>query len=64
MDFTLAKQSKAPIFSIPIIVYKDGGSTEYYGIGYKIIKYVNNTVKDGVNIRKIQTATWFMQFED
>jgi hypothetical protein len=38
-DFTLSRFDKRPIFAVPIKVYKDGGSVEYYGLGYKVIKY-------------------------
>ena len=31
--------SKGPFFAIPIKTYDDGGTKEYYGIGYKVIKY-------------------------
>lgn len=37
-DYTLSKQNKSPIFSIKVDSYFDGGSTVYYGIGYKVIK--------------------------
>ena len=30
---------KGPFFAIPTITYKDGGTKEYYGLGYKVIKY-------------------------
>lgn len=33
-DFTLSRFNKGPIFSIPTKLYRDGGSVEYYGIGY------------------------------
>lgn len=61
-DFSLAKLNKAPVFSIPIVYHKDGGSTEYYGLGYKIIKYVNLTVQEGPKIVKHDFGTWFMEF--
>ncbi|AFQ43361.1 hypothetical protein [Desulfosporosinus meridiei] len=61
-DFYLAKASKSPVFAIPIVVYKDGGSTEYYGLGYKIIKYVNLTVERGTEVTKMDFGTWFMRF--
>ena len=35
-DFSLAKVNKTPIFATPVIRYKDGGSTEYYGLGYGV----------------------------
>ena len=61
-DFSLAKVNKTPIFAIPVIRYKDGGSTEYYGLGYKIIKYVNLTIERGPEVVKIDFGTWFMRF--
>ena len=62
IDFFLAKLNKSPIFSIPISMHKDGGSTEYYGLGYKVIKYVNltgNNVAEA-EIEKVDFGTWFM----
>lgn len=61
-DFSLAKANKTPIFAIPVIRYKDGGSTEYYGLGYKVIKYVNLTVERGPEVVKIDFGTWLMRF--
>lgn len=61
-DFSLAKANKPPIFAIPVIRYKDGGSTEYYGLGYKVIKYVNLTIERGPEIEKVDFGTWFMKF--
>lgn len=31
--------SAGPFFAIPVHTYKDGGSKEYLGLGYKVIKY-------------------------
>jgi hypothetical protein len=61
-DLSLANSNKSPIFAIPIVRYKDGGSTEYYGLGYKVIKYVDLTVERGPEIVKIDIGTWFMRF--
>lgn len=61
-DFSLARTNKSPIFAIPITIYKDGGSTEYYGLGYKVIKYVNLTVERGTEVVKIDFGTWFLRF--
>ncbi|AET67560.1 hypothetical protein Desor_1940 [Desulfosporosinus orientis DSM 765] len=61
-DFCLAKANRSPVFAIPIVVYKDGGSTEYYGLGYKVIKYANLTVEKGIEVRKIDFGTWFVKF--
>lgn len=60
--FSLAKANKSPVFAIPVIRYKDGGSTEYYGLGYKVIKYVNLTVERGPEVEKIDFGTWLMKF--
>lgn len=35
----VAKYEKGPFFAIKTKTYKDGGTKEYYGIGYKVIKY-------------------------
>ena len=35
----ITKYQKGPIFAIPVKTYQDGGTREYYGIGYKVIKY-------------------------
>jgi len=35
----VSKFQKGPFFAIPLHTYKDGGSKEYYGLGYKVIKY-------------------------
>lgn len=35
----VSRYSKGPFFAIPVHTYKDGGTKEYYGLGYKVIKY-------------------------
>lgn len=35
----VSKYNKGPFFSLPLKKYNDGGTVEYYGIGYKVIKY-------------------------
>lgn len=35
----VGKYNKGPIFAIPVKKYDDGGTKEYYGLGYKVIKY-------------------------
>ena len=35
----VSKFDKGPFFAIPVKTYDDGGSKEYYGLGYKVIKY-------------------------
>jgi len=38
-DYSLAQVDKEPIFAINTVTYKDGGTKEYMGLGYKIIRY-------------------------
>ena len=35
----VGKYDKGPFFAIPVRTYKDGGTKEYYGLGYKVIDY-------------------------
>ena len=35
----VSRYNKGPFFAIPTHTYKDGGTKEYYGLGYKVIKY-------------------------
>lgn len=35
----ISKYNIGPFFAIPTHTYKDGGTKEYYGLGYKVIKY-------------------------
>lgn len=39
IDYNCAKNNKTPIFCIKFDSYWDGGTKEYLGLGYKIIKY-------------------------
>ncbi len=41
------------IFAVKVFTLKDGGTKEYYGLGYKIIKY-NKMGEDG----KIEKDNW------
>lgn len=62
IDFTLAQVQKPPVFAIPIIRYKDGGSTEYFGLGYKVIKYVNLSAERGPELVDVDFGSWMMKF--
>ncbi|WP_284644733.1 hypothetical protein [Paenibacillus silviterrae] len=62
-DFSLAKVNKSPIFSVPVVMYKDGGSAEYYGLGYKVIKYVNLDAEKGSEVVRVDMGTWFIRFK-
>ena len=40
LDFVCGlKLGIGPIFALPLKTYEDGGTIEYYGVGYKVIKY-------------------------
>ncbi len=55
-DYVRVKKSKPPVFSKLTDIYEDGGSKEYLGLGYKIIKF--NELEDG---RKHTVITsWFL----
>lgn len=41
-DLIRVKTEHGPIFCIPVAIYKDGGSTDYIGIFYKVKKQVVN----------------------
>lgn len=41
IDYYLIKNNKNPLFSLLLTQYKDGGSKEYWGLGYKIIRCHN-----------------------
>lgn len=63
-DFTLSKLNTSPIFSYPLIRYKDGGSVEYYGLGYKIIKYrsIEGDIEGDGRV-EIVVGFWSMKYE-
>lgn len=61
-DFCLSKANKPPIFAFPTIRYKDGGSIEYYGLGYKVIKYVKLNADEGPEVIEFDFGTWFLKF--
>lgn len=55
IDSTLVEQDKRPIFVIEKARYKDGGTTEYRGLGYQVIKWnklTNNGIEFGYEIYK------------
>lgn len=44
IDSRLVSKDKRPIFVIPGSVMKDGGTREYYGLGYKVIGWRRLTI--------------------
>lgn len=58
IDKSRLENDKNPIFSFKTLTYLDGGTQEYLGLGYKIIKYPRN----GMDI--VDIGTWFLQYKD
>ena len=61
VDYNRVQKQEKPIFCIqnPAGIINDGGTIEYFGLGYKVIDF--NTL-DGYNDMKI--GTWFMNYDD
>lgn len=59
IDFTLSLFNTGPIFALPVKSYWDGGTVEYYGLGYKVIKY---RVIDGKN--KTVFGLWNLEYNN
>ena len=38
VDYFRARNDKTPIFAIKAATYRDGGSKEYFGFCYKVVK--------------------------
>ena len=45
VDFTLALSDKRPIFVVGSAIVKDGGTQQYYGLGYKVIGWKRLSTK-------------------
>ena len=54
----IARYNKGPFFAIPTKTYKDGGTKEYYGLGYKVIKY--NQIEGR---RDTQIGLWNLKYD-
>lgn len=55
IDSNLVHRDKRPIFIIKKAMYKDGGTTEYRGLGYQVIKWnirTNKGIELGYEIYK------------
>lgn len=59
IDWYLVSQKQTPIFVIRFDTYKDGGTVEYLGLGYKVISF---HLLNGYN--EIKMGSWFMQYKD
>ena len=61
VDYNRVKNQKRPIFCIqsPAEVILDGGTIEYFGLGYKVIDFHTIAGFDDIKI-----GTWFMDYND
>ena len=53
----VTKLNKGPFFAIPMHTYDDGGTKEYYGLGYKVIKYHQVQGR-----RDMEIGTWALKY--
>ena len=59
IDYNRVRKQENPIFCINNVTYKDGGTKEYLGLGYKVIDF---NLVNGYDDIKI--GTWFMKYND
>lgn len=58
VDSKRIRKNKEPIFILKKEQYRDGGTKEFYGLGYKIIKY---NKLNGYN--KMHVGSWFLKYD-
>ena len=61
VDYNRVQKQEKPIFCIqnPAGIIKDGGTIEYFGLGYKVIDFHTLAGFDDIKI-----GTWFMDYND
>ena len=61
IDYNRVQKQEKPLFCIqyPAGVIKDGGTIEYFGLGYKVIDFNRLNGYDEIKI-----GSWFMKYED
>ena len=59
VDYSRVQNGKKPIFCISLGMYLDGGTVEYFGLGYKVIDFSRLSGYDEIKI-----GTWAMQYKD
>ena len=61
VDYNRVQKQEKPIFCIknPAGIMNDGGTIEYFGLGYKVIDF--NTL---AGFDDIKIGTWFMDYND
>ena len=53
----VSRYNKGPFFAIKTKTYNDGGTKEYYGIGYKVIKYNQQQGR-----KDIEIGSWNLKY--
>ena len=61
IDYNRVQKQEKPLFCIqhPAGVIMDGGTVEYFGLGYKVIDFNRLNGYDEIKI-----GSWFMKYED
>lgn len=59
IDKKRALENKRPIFAVRTAIYKDGGSKEYMGLGYKVIVF--NIL---CGYKEVKFGSWQMNIND
>lgn len=59
IDYNRVKKQEKPIFCVNTTTYRDGGTKEYLGLGYKVIDFHTLEGYDDIKI-----GTCFMQYND
>lgn len=59
IDYNRVQKQEKPIFCLNVTTYRDGGTKEYYGLGYKVIDF--HTLE---GFDEIKIGTWFMKYKD
>lgn len=62
-DYVRTLTDRSPVFAIPVTVYQDGGSVEYYGAGYKVIRYANLHLPTQEYFYVMKMGYWWMDFD-
>ena len=63
VDYTHIKSDIKPIFVIQSDSIKDGGTTKYVGIGYKVIRYNVSDADSDETKYDYEMRPWFVSFD-
>lgn len=61
IDYSRVKSQKTPIFCLNMdsMTYTDGGTKQYFGLGYKVIEYKKMSGYHGIHI-----GSYFLQYDE